>query len=687
MPGKALPTSKMPRASDMASSATHVLSSQRLQLVLDYLSAPEAFGCASVCSSFAKTLQLSDARLWLRRLRPKTWKSEGIDELSQEFCRRLLRDWHLCLKHSACQVAYVLYDQHLFFVEPNTSMAPAPQGSDPFPVSVDAKTYKCSIEEFNWDCLWWKCLDNELFRWPQEIRLNEVIVRSPSDEDDRGRGTDDEDDRRRGADDEVRVPLMNPEDVPPGAVMVGEPRPFIPATKMVPHELEAVPGYRGDLSLPDLCQDVLAVLSLNAAWFDYSFWTRQLQAILLLRDGRFLLIGTCELQGTIESQASARVSRCFVSDSLMSLVTFAQDPRSREILRTTLPGDEKMDSGSREGDKVRRSDADMLIVKLPRVDREDRKGVEGMFGAFLKASQESFDHVLFSNLQMNQKDLRKGIKAGDKVRVKRQGETFIWTSCQCDTGEFPLGSVAPDTEEEMLQQCHRKDRRWLTYSGGCHLGLKDGRSYHAEVLRVRDDGSVDLQYTDAGEWASGNSGFTNGQGRVRQDAFVEADVDVERVQMMPKSRWYWSFKDVWAPCGGFSQISLSFGDSGEGGVRCFVGSSTEETTAESSSSEDDATFLKLADAFADSLPAHRFRCRLLSGEIDWLAEEKKVIEELATSAEGLPRQQQMVAGKRLFLKLLRVPSFWKKWVDQGGESPAQMTTLFKKEKFVRLIIQ
>ena len=36
-----------------------------------------------------------------------------------------------------------------------------------------------------------------------------------------------------------------------------------------------------------------------------------------------------------------------------------------------------------------------------------------------------------------------------------------------------------------------------------------------------------------------------------------------------------------APCGGFSQISLSFGDSGEGGVRCFVGSSTEETTAES----------------------------------------------------------------------------------------------------------
>eukprot|EP00435_Cladocopium_sp_Y103_P036126 s642_g9.t1 len=453
--------------------------------------------------------------------------------------------------------------------------------------------------------------------------------RGDNDEDDRRRGDDDEDDRRRGAEVEERVPLLNPEDVPPGAVL-GEPQFFVPATKTVPHELEAVPGYRGDLSLPDLCQDVLAVLSLNAAWFDYSFWTRQLQAILLLRDGRFLLIGTCEMQGTIESQASARVYRCFVSDSLMSLVTFAQDPRSREILRTTLPSDEKMDSVSKEVDKaVRRKDADMLIVKLPRVDREDRKSVEGMFGAFLKASQESFDNVLFSNLQMNQKDLRKGIKAGDKVRVKRQGETFIWTSCQCDTGEFPLGPVAPDTEEEMLQQCHSKDRRWLTYSGGCHLGLKDGRSYQAEVVRVLKDGAaVDLQYTDASEWGSGNSGFTNSQGRNRDDAFVEADVDVERVQMMPTSRWYWSFKDVWERCGGFSQVSLSFEGRGEGGLRCFAGSSMANAESSSSAAEDDATFLKLADALADTLPAHRFRCRTLSGEKDHrLSDEKTVIEE------------------------------------------------------------
>ena len=35
-------------------------------------------------------------------------------------------------------------------------------------VSVDAKTYKCSIEEFHWDSLWWKCLDT----WHEHEHLN-----------------------------------------------------------------------------------------------------------------------------------------------------------------------------------------------------------------------------------------------------------------------------------------------------------------------------------------------------------------------------------------------------------------------------------------------------------------------------------------------------------------------------------
>eukprot|EP00434_Breviolum_minutum_P023937 symbB.v1.2.021123.t1/scaffold1807.1/size100672/1 len=171
------------------------LSAQRLQLILSDLDAHEAFGCARVCRSFASTVETLNAEEFLQRIRPKTWNGAFPKELDQElgektwdlfvyaplffpqknknkktkeFCRRLLRDWHFCLKNSTCQVGYVAYDQHLLFVEPSCKLAPSPQGSDPFPVSVDAKTYKCSIEEFYWDSLWWKCLDNELFHWPKE---------------------------------------------------------------------------------------------------------------------------------------------------------------------------------------------------------------------------------------------------------------------------------------------------------------------------------------------------------------------------------------------------------------------------------------------------------------------------------------------------------------------------------------
>ena len=42
---------------------------------------------------------------------------------------------------------------------------------------------------------------------------------------------------------------------------------------------------------------------------------------------------------------------------------------------------------------------------------------------------------------------------------------------QGDTGEFPLGSVAPETEEEMLQQCHRKALRKTRSSGAAVAGL------------------------------------------------------------------------------------------------------------------------------------------------------------------------------------------------------------------------
>ena len=67
------------------------------------------------------------------------------------------------------------------------------------------------------DTLWWECLDQELFRWPHELKGLE---------------------NQRCED------------------------------------CEAVPGYAGDVSAPKLPDDVLAVMALNAAWFHYSFWTR-----------------------------------------------------------------------------------------------------------------------------------------------------------------------------------------------------------------------------------------------------------------------------------------------------------------------------------------------------------------------------------------------------------------------------
>ena len=671
------------------------LSAQRLQLILSYLDAHEAFGCARVCRSFASTVETLNAEEFLQRIRPRTWNGAFPKELDQEFCRRLLRDWHFCLKNSTCQVGYVAYDQHLLFVEPSCKLAPSPQGSDPFPVSVDAKTYKCSIEEFYWDSLWWKCLDNELFHWPKETMRDDfkqafangpVSREGPLSPEDAERSRYDgpmsrEDDPFQGLSAEDLVPAFNQG---PG-VPIGVP--VQPVFVEVPIELEPVFGYSGDMSLPKLSEDVLAVLALNAAWFQDSFLTRQLQGILLLRDGRFLLIGSCEMQGTIDSQLCARVYRCFVSDSLMSLVTFAQDPRSREILRTRVPGSEM------EQEKVSPNlNAALQEVKVPRIDYEDKAILEETFGEFKKASKES-EGVLFNTLLMDQEELRANIKVGDLVRVKREGATFGWISCQCEgKSPIPQGPVAPDVEEDFVHSSKSQDLRWLSFSGGCHLGLLNGRYYQAKVVRVMDNGSrLDVQYLDPTEWANGNSGFTNGLGNDRHDSYIEADVDILRCTVLPSSSWYWSFKEVWDRCGSFASLSCDFGGerSSGGSVRAFP-SGPWGYPSDAGAPEAPA-FLKLADVFADTLPAHDFRCRILSEEKDMLPNDQGMIEELCASKEKgsdcFPRQKTMVLGKELGLKLLRVPTFWKKWMEQGGESPAKMTTLFKKEKLVRLVIQ
>ena len=51
---------------------------------------------------------------------------------------------------------------------------------------------------------------------------------------------------------------------------------------------------------------------------------------------------------------------------------------------------------------------------------------------------------------------------------------------------------------------------------------------------------------------------------------------------------------------------------------------------------------------------------------------------------GWPSPRDMAKGKEHFLKLLRTAAYWEKWVAQGGESPAYVTSLFKKQRVVRL---
>ena len=609
-----------------------VTNPQRLQQVLSYLPANEAFGAAKVSQAFQKSQACLDARLYLSQIRPDAWLHRN--ELDQEFNRQLLRDWHLCLRGSALQVAYVDYHQHLIYVEPSCSLTASPQGQDPVPVDVDSQDYRCSIEPFNSNCLWWDCLQGELFDWPR----------------------------------------VEQSDAPHADG-------YQPQAREVPvesFELEAVPGYHGSLAAPKLPDDVLAILSLNAAWFNCSFWARQLQGIFLLRDGRFLLVGSCEMQGTIDSQARARVYRGFVANSLLFLVTFAQDPRSREILRTRLPlGQEDIGQGAKPR---------QLAVNIPRVQSNNSEEFEKRFGPFLRASK-SCDKVLFSTLEVDHEEGRKHLQAGDRVRVLRGGDTFIWSSCRCGDWAVPQGAVSPQLDAEYLERASQQDLRFNTFSGGCHLGLRRNQWYDAEVVHVNADNTLDVKYTNPEEWSSGASGFTEGRGNDRNEAPIEADVAIERAKVLPKNRWYSAFQAVWKECGCFSTVSMSFGDAG----RSVHGSNNTSEQAEMKEvdSKAEIRFLKLADVFADTAEAHRFRFTTLFEEKDMLAgEDRQSIEELhSTVPDGrYPRGAHMALGKRLFLQLLRT-SFWEKWIAQGGESPSKIINLFNNDKFVRLVIR
>ena len=525
--------------------------------------------------------------------------------------------------------------QHLIYVEPSISLA-APQGADPFP-GVENQD-RCSIEPFNSECLWWDCL-GELFD-PREA------------------------DNSDAAD--------QPESAAPQAADLAG---YAPQAKEVPlempFELEAVPGYNGSLAAPKLLDDVLAILSLNAAWFQYTFWTRQLQGIFLLRDGRFLLVGSSELQRTIDSQAEACAYRGFVANSLLSLVTFAQDPRSREILRTRLPfGQEDM------AKDVKPTELTVNIPRGPALITTTERTLQN--ASALSCVHPS--HVTRSCLAP-----WRWTTMGANISRPATEFELCAEGIRSD-GAAPQGAVSPRLDAEYLERASQEDVRFVT-SGGYHLGLRGDRWYDAEVVHVNADNTLDLKYTNPREWANRASSFSYGQGSDRNEAPIEADVAIERAKVWPKSRWYSVFQDVWEGCCGFSTVSLSFADGGGHSVRCFAHDTIQEDDKDGESKAPTG-FLKLADVFADTAEAHRFRCMTLFEErVLFAGQDRQSIEEFPTVPEGgYPRGAHMALSKRLFLQLLRT-SFWEKWVAQGGESPSKIAHLFKNDKFVRLVIQ
>ena len=202
-------------------------------------------------------------------------------------------------------------------------------------------------------------------------------------------------------------------------------------------------------------------------------------------------------------------------------------------------------------------------------------------------------------------------------------------------------------------------------------------SYSAVVIG-RDEDTVDVRYTNPSEWADGASGFTNSLGSSLKETLVEADVDIRRVTVLPESEWYWNFWQTWER--GELPRTSSVGD--------FL-----------FPPENEVKHLKLADAFADTERGHLFRCELLDQEKEMLHDDQQeMIHKLLLDVQSIdrerqngerlwPRQADMAMAKRLFLKLLRVPPFWMKWIASGGESPSKVTTLFGKKKFVRLVLR
>lgn len=571
------------------------------RLILEFLPVEEAFGAARVCRNLCFAQEQLDARAYVKEIRPSTWLGWIYSEpMGQSFWRQLLREWHLCLKTSALQVAFVNGHGHVIAVEENTALASPPQRGDPFPIDWDDELYFCSIEPFDLEAIWWHFLEPQLFEWDE-------------------------------------------------------------------HGLEPVPGYKGDLSVPRrLLDETIAVLALNAAWFWLSYWIRQLQAILLLRDGRFLLIGTSEDQASIQSQVTVRACRVFVADSLGALVAYAQDDRSREILRTQLPGSSSLSATA---------DFSLRRVKMPRVtvDRwSEFSRFQDIFGDWRKpyapaktpAKAPRPKGVLYSYRPTAAKPTEQQLRNGMRCRVRREGEALVWKRCRCEG--WDIGPVAPELEREYVEQAWREDRRWRSVSV---LSLRRDSYYSAVVSQVISPTVVDIQYTNPTEWED-----------LTTEKLIDLDVDIGRIRVLPSNSWYRSFLEVWVPFPGGHCGTRDFGPTSpqrtsRNGATARAppespGPDTECTDTESVGNPTDGS-LKLAEVFADSLEAHIFRCKTLSEEKTMLEEERDAIEQLH-EVRASPRGKDMALAKRLFLQLLRTP-FWMKWTGPlQGESPARV---------------
>ena len=127
------------------------------------------------------------------------------------------------------------------------------------------------------------------------------------------------------------------------------------------------------------------------------------------------------MQSTVDTQVNAQVYRCFVADSLWSIVMFAQDPKSREVLRTRVPARFTVNHLSQP--KKSPLDERVARVKLPRVvassDVEliQNNSFEKIFGSFHSADSDGLpeEGSLFSSAELVQEEARRRLKPGERI--------------------------------------------------------------------------------------------------------------------------------------------------------------------------------------------------------------------------------------------------------------------------------